>query len=219
MADRSMSVLPVTLSLLASFMSAITLLGTPAEIYVYGTQYWMIWLGCCIMIPLCAHVYHPVFFRLKLTSVFEVGLLCIGSLIYCWHKVGQDRILNHHHHHHRHAHHNHHHRYCTHHHPPPPLITTVVVVMKELSRNTNSTKTNHHNTNRILSVRVTGRENKALCIGPSISGCLHARRCCCHLHYSIPFYIDAPLFAVPRAEVLSRITRSCCCHLHYSYGQ
>ena len=30
------------MSLLASFMSAITILGTPAEIYIYGTQYWII---------------------------------------------------------------------------------------------------------------------------------------------------------------------------------
>lgn len=30
------------MSLLASFMSAITILGTPAEIVVYGTQYWII---------------------------------------------------------------------------------------------------------------------------------------------------------------------------------
>ena len=33
------------MSLLASFMSAITILGTPAEIYVYGTQYWIIGLS------------------------------------------------------------------------------------------------------------------------------------------------------------------------------
>lgn len=30
------------MSLLASFMSAITILGTPAEIYTFGTQYWII---------------------------------------------------------------------------------------------------------------------------------------------------------------------------------
>ena len=36
MAGRSMGTLPMTLSLVASFMSAITLLGTPAEMYVSG---------------------------------------------------------------------------------------------------------------------------------------------------------------------------------------
>ena len=39
MASRSMGTLPMTFSLVASFMSAITLLGTPADIYVSGTQY------------------------------------------------------------------------------------------------------------------------------------------------------------------------------------
>ena len=38
LANGSMGVLPMTLSLLASFMSAITLLGLPAEIYLKGTQ-------------------------------------------------------------------------------------------------------------------------------------------------------------------------------------
>ena len=73
MADRRMTVLPVAMSLLASFMSAITLLGTPREIYIYGTQYWFIWIGYVIMIPLAAHLLLPVFFNLKLVSVFEVG--------------------------------------------------------------------------------------------------------------------------------------------------
>ena len=73
MGGRSMSVLPVSLSLLASFMSAITLLGTPAEIYAYGTQYWLIWVGYCIMIPLVCLVFVPVFYQIGITSVFEVS--------------------------------------------------------------------------------------------------------------------------------------------------
>ena len=80
MANRQMHVLPVTLSLLASFMSAITLLGTPAEVYLYGTQYWLIWLGYVIMIPVSAHIFVPIFFRLKLTSVFEVRP-CLCSIV------------------------------------------------------------------------------------------------------------------------------------------
>ena len=51
---------------------AITLLGNPAEIYIYGTQYWMIWIGYAMLIPMAAHIFIPVFFRLQLTSVFEV---------------------------------------------------------------------------------------------------------------------------------------------------
>lgn len=65
MAGRDMSVLPVALSLLASFMSAITLLGTPAEIYKFGTIYWWIWIGYLLLIPIAAHVFLPVFFRLR----------------------------------------------------------------------------------------------------------------------------------------------------------
>jgi len=73
MAGRSMSVLPVALSLLASFMSAILLLGTPAEIVIYGTQYWMICISYCIVIPIAAYIFIPVFYRLQVTSVFEVN--------------------------------------------------------------------------------------------------------------------------------------------------
>ena len=74
MAGRNMGVVPVSMSLVASFMSAITVLGTPAEMYVFGTQYWMVWIGYVIMIPLAAHFFLPVFYNLKLTSVFEVNL-------------------------------------------------------------------------------------------------------------------------------------------------
>ena len=79
LADRQMSVLPVSMSLLASFMSAITLLGTPAEMYVYGTQYSMIWIGFVLMIPISAYMFYPVFFRLQLTSVFEVCISIFGG--------------------------------------------------------------------------------------------------------------------------------------------
>ena len=73
MAGKSMSIFPVSLSLLASFMSAITLLGTPSEIYKNGTQYWVIWLSYGLVIPLSAHFFLPIFYRLNITSVFEVS--------------------------------------------------------------------------------------------------------------------------------------------------
>jgi Na+/pantothenate symporter len=39
LADRSMPILPVAFSLMASFISSITLLGVSSEIYSYGTQF------------------------------------------------------------------------------------------------------------------------------------------------------------------------------------
>lgn len=42
-ANRQMTLFPTAMSLLASFMSGITILGNPAESYQYGTIYW--WAG------------------------------------------------------------------------------------------------------------------------------------------------------------------------------
>ncbi|XP_003971434.2 solute carrier family 5 member 6a [Takifugu rubripes] len=71
MADRSMSCLPVSLSLLATFQSAVAILGAPSEVYTYGTQYWF--LGCSYFLGLLipAHVFIPVFYRLRLSSAYE----------------------------------------------------------------------------------------------------------------------------------------------------
>ncbi|KAH3861680.1 hypothetical protein DPMN_024614 [Dreissena polymorpha] len=67
--------LPVSLSLLASFMSAITLLGTPAEMYNYSTMYWYIGLSYLLAVATAAHVFVPVFYRLRCTSAYEVILV------------------------------------------------------------------------------------------------------------------------------------------------
>uniref|UniRef100_A0A8D3DSB4 Sodium-dependent multivitamin transporter n=1 Tax=Scophthalmus maximus TaxID=52904 RepID=A0A8D3DSB4_SCOMX len=71
MADRSMSCLPVSLSLLATFQSAVAILGAPSEVYTFGTQYWF--LGCSYFLGLLipAHVFIPVFYRLQLSSAYE----------------------------------------------------------------------------------------------------------------------------------------------------
>lgn len=71
LADRKMGCLPVALSLLATFQSAVAILGAPSEIYRFGTQYWF--LGCSYFLGLLipAHVFIPVFYRLHLTSAYE----------------------------------------------------------------------------------------------------------------------------------------------------
>ncbi|KAF4016521.1 hypothetical protein G4228_007876 [Cervus hanglu yarkandensis] len=71
LADRKMGCLPVALSLLATFQSAVAILGVPSEIYRFGTQYWF--LGCCYFLGLLipAHVFIPIFYRLHITSAYE----------------------------------------------------------------------------------------------------------------------------------------------------
>ncbi|XP_071457547.1 sodium-dependent multivitamin transporter isoform X2 [Marmota flaviventris] len=71
MADRKMGCFPVALSLLATFQSAVAILGVPSEIYRFGTQYWF--LGCSYFLGLLipAHIFIPIFYRLNLTSAYE----------------------------------------------------------------------------------------------------------------------------------------------------
>ncbi|XP_055539157.1 sodium-coupled monocarboxylate transporter 1 isoform X3 [Wyeomyia smithii] len=68
---RQMSVIPVSLSLIASFISGISLLGTPTEIYVYGIQYMYIVGGVITMGFIMMYFYLPVFHNLQLTSTYQ----------------------------------------------------------------------------------------------------------------------------------------------------
>jgi len=63
LADKNMSIIPVAFSLMASFMSAISLMGLTREIYTFGTQFIAINFGYVIGTPLCAYLFLPVFFR------------------------------------------------------------------------------------------------------------------------------------------------------------
>ncbi|KAJ1522518.1 hypothetical protein ONE63_001706 [Megalurothrips usitatus] len=71
LADRNMSIAPVAFSLMASFMSAITLLGVSAENYTYGTMFVVINIAYGLFTPVAAYLFLPVFFNLGATSVYE----------------------------------------------------------------------------------------------------------------------------------------------------
>uniref|UniRef100_A0A6I8PN92 Sodium-coupled monocarboxylate transporter 1 n=1 Tax=Xenopus tropicalis TaxID=8364 RepID=A0A6I8PN92_XENTR len=77
---RSMSALPVALSLTASFMSAVTVLGTPADVYRFGAIYSMFAFSYVFVVIICAEIFLPVFYRLNITSTYEV--LYTGIVIY-----------------------------------------------------------------------------------------------------------------------------------------
>lgn len=70
---QQMSSFPVALSLLASFLSAPSIIGIPAEVYFYGTVYLYIMIGYTISVVITAHFFVPVFHRMQVTSAYEVG--------------------------------------------------------------------------------------------------------------------------------------------------
>ncbi|XP_077555197.1 putative sodium-dependent multivitamin transporter isoform X2 [Haemaphysalis longicornis] len=71
-ADRKMSVVTVAFSLMASFLSAITLLGVPAENYYYGTHFAVVNIAYILGTFIAAFVFLPVFYDLQVISVYEV---------------------------------------------------------------------------------------------------------------------------------------------------
>lgn len=72
--NRKLGMFPVTMSLVASFMSTNTLLGVPAEVFEVGTQFAVQILSIVLVVFIAAHVFLPVYFDLEITSVNEVEL-------------------------------------------------------------------------------------------------------------------------------------------------
>jgi sodium-coupled monocarboxylate transporter 8/12 len=75
-----MSIVPVAVALVVSFMSAITLLGVSAENYTYGTHFVVINVSYLLGTPIVCYCFLPVFFKLQATSAYEVGVE-IGELL------------------------------------------------------------------------------------------------------------------------------------------
>ncbi|XP_077983129.1 sodium-coupled monocarboxylate transporter 1-like [Glandiceps talaboti] len=71
LASRTMTAVPVAMSLVASFISAITVIGTTAEVYLLGTMVSVYAINYAVSLLLTAHWYMPIFYRLKLTSANE----------------------------------------------------------------------------------------------------------------------------------------------------
>ncbi|XP_053305142.1 sodium-coupled monocarboxylate transporter 2 isoform X2 [Spea bombifrons] len=68
---RQMTCGPVALSLTASFMSAITVLGTPSEVVRFGAYYLYFIIAYTFVITFSAELFIPVFYRSGITSTYE----------------------------------------------------------------------------------------------------------------------------------------------------
>ncbi|XP_030380458.1 sodium-coupled monocarboxylate transporter 2 [Scaptodrosophila lebanonensis] len=69
--SRNLKVFPVAMSLIASYISGVTILGTTSEIYNYGTQYWFIAISIILHGIAISYIYLPVFSKLQVGSSYE----------------------------------------------------------------------------------------------------------------------------------------------------
>ncbi|KAG8232979.1 hypothetical protein J437_LFUL012626 [Ladona fulva] len=77
MGGKQMSLFPIAFSLIASSISAISILGMPAEVYTYGTQFALIGGVEFLVATANAFLFLPVFFKLQLTTVFQGGIKAV----------------------------------------------------------------------------------------------------------------------------------------------
>ncbi|XP_071115307.1 sodium-coupled monocarboxylate transporter 2-like [Haliotis cracherodii] len=79
--NRQMGTIPVSLSVTVSFLSALTLLGMPAEVYIYDTMLWCLALGMVLGLAGAAHLFLPCLYKLGVTSVSEYLELRFGKRV------------------------------------------------------------------------------------------------------------------------------------------
>lgn len=70
---RDQRLLPVGLSMMTSFISGLTLIGSPAELYYHGLGYSTTILAMSLWVPFSAFVVLPVFYNLGSVSIFSVS--------------------------------------------------------------------------------------------------------------------------------------------------
>ncbi|KMQ90977.1 sodium-coupled monocarboxylate transporter 1, partial [Lasius niger] len=68
---KRMGCFPVAMSIIASHISGITLLGIPAEVFRHGTQYAACVITSTLTAVITSYIFLPVFYKLQLTSTFE----------------------------------------------------------------------------------------------------------------------------------------------------
>ena len=77
---QTIAIWPAILSLSVCFMSSVSMLGLPAEIYTFGGQFWLGTLGWTLGHFLSVLVYVPVLYPLQTTTANEVIVDRSGTL-------------------------------------------------------------------------------------------------------------------------------------------
>ena len=71
--NRKLSVLPTSLSVIVTYMSAVMVIGMPAEAYAYGGQLFLAAMGEAIGLCLAVILIVPILYPLNLLSINKVS--------------------------------------------------------------------------------------------------------------------------------------------------
>ncbi|XP_072882670.1 sodium-coupled monocarboxylate transporter 1-like [Hemitrygon akajei] len=79
--NRQISAYPIALSLASSFLSAITVIGNPAEVYNFGMMFLMFGFTWLITMIATTLIYIPLFYRLNIISTYEYLNRRFGQMV------------------------------------------------------------------------------------------------------------------------------------------
>ena len=80
---RDMHFFPTSLSIMCTTLSALTIIGTPAEFYSYGAMYFWMTAAYCISMVIAAEMFIPVFYKLHVRSTYEYLELRFNLVFHC----------------------------------------------------------------------------------------------------------------------------------------
>ncbi|XP_055946612.1 putative sodium-dependent multivitamin transporter [Argiope bruennichi] len=71
MGNQNVHILPVAVSIIATSLSSVSVLGVPAEMYLHGTQYVITGLGIPLGGLLAAYGFLPVFYEMQVSTAYQ----------------------------------------------------------------------------------------------------------------------------------------------------
>nr|XP_037281024.1 sodium-coupled monocarboxylate transporter 1-like [Rhipicephalus microplus] len=94
-ANRQLNWLPVSMSMMASFLSAASVLGIPAEVFVRGSTFWYGSISTTLAILMAAFIFMPMYYNMDITSINEYlekryssrAVRKIGSILFIVHTL------------------------------------------------------------------------------------------------------------------------------------
>ncbi|XP_037558045.1 sodium-coupled monocarboxylate transporter 1-like [Dermacentor silvarum] len=69
--NRELSWLPVSMSMMASFLSSIAILGLPSEVFLRGSTIWTGAVSSSLAVLVAAFVFLPMYYKMDITSINE----------------------------------------------------------------------------------------------------------------------------------------------------